>query len=86
MVALDGPHPLFERVTITTRPKQSVLPGRARSIGIWRSLTDNTGRSAEALNCGIGDASERGDGTGRAFQARVKRLIGTLWIADDPTL
>ena len=47
-----------------------VLVGRARSIGNWRSLTDNNGRQHAALTCVIGVASGRNAGTGRAFQAR----------------
>jgi hypothetical protein len=47
-----------------------VLPGRARSIGNWRSLAVNNGRSEDTLTCAIGVGSGRDDGTGRAFQAR----------------
>jgi hypothetical protein len=48
-------------------------PPRARSIGNWRSLTVNNGRSTEVLTCGIGVASGHDDGAGRAFQARDQR-------------
>jgi hypothetical protein len=42
------------------------VPG---SIGNWRSLTVNDGRSEEHLTWGIGAASGQEDRTGRAFQA-----------------
>jgi hypothetical protein len=45
-------------------------PLRARSIGAWRSLTDNDGRWQEDLTCGIGVASGVNGLPGRAFQAR----------------
>jgi hypothetical protein len=45
-------------------------PPRARSTGIWRSLTVNSGRSLAALTCAIGVASGVERLPGRAFQAR----------------
>jgi hypothetical protein len=45
-------------------------PPRARSIGNWRSPTDNYGRSQEGLTCELGIASGRMIGPARAFQAR----------------
>jgi hypothetical protein len=45
-------------------------PPRARSTGIWRYLTVNSGRSLAALTCAIGVASGVERLPGRAFQAR----------------
>ena len=52
VVTLDGPHPPVELVTIAAsgskvRPRRP-CPPRARSIGVWRSHTDNSGRSGQA--------------------------------------
>ena len=59
----EGPHATWS---------SPAVPSACRSIGIWRSLTDNNGRLQEDLTCGIGVASGWDDGTGRAFQARVR--------------
>jgi hypothetical protein len=73
-VVVDWPNPPAQLVTVgTTRSAAGPCrpcPPRARSIGNWRSLTDNNGRQHAALTCVIGVASGRNAGTGRAFQAR----------------
>jgi hypothetical protein len=45
-------------------------PPRARTTGIWRPLTVNSGPSLVGPTCAIGVGSGRDDGTARAFQAR----------------
>jgi len=74
VVMVDEPHPLVELVTIVAtrnrvRPRRPV-PLRARNIGPWRSVTDNSGRSRKTLSCAIGVGSRLGGVPGRAFQAR----------------
>jgi hypothetical protein len=54
------------------RPRRP-CPPRARSIGVWRCLTVNSGRSQAGLTCAMGLASGPDEGTGRAFQARDRR-------------
>jgi hypothetical protein len=49
---------------------QRPCPPRARSSGIWRSLTVNNGRSHTDLTCAIGVGSRLSGLPGRAFQAR----------------
>jgi hypothetical protein len=67
----------FSFVTIAATLEQGwsspPCPPRARSTGIWRSLTVNNGRQHAALTCAIGIASAPEDGTGRAFQARDRQ-------------
>src|SRR5215216_5650886 len=84
VVVVDGPYPPVELVTIAaTRSRgcpRRPCPPRARSTGNWRSLTVNNGRSIEALSCSNGVGSGQEDGTGRAFQARVRLLAGPCWV------
>jgi hypothetical protein len=57
----DGPHPPVQLVTIAATLERGwsspPCPPRARSTGIWRSLTVNTGRSEERLTSAIRVAS-----------------------------
>jgi hypothetical protein len=52
VVTLDGPNPPVELVTIAAKWKQGpsspAVPSTCRSIGVWRSHTDNSGRSGQA--------------------------------------
>jgi hypothetical protein len=78
---VDGPHPPVQLGTIAA-PLQPVLsspavPSRARSTGIWRSLTVNSGRSHTHLTCAIGVGSRLSGLLGRAFQARATSMLGT---------
>jgi hypothetical protein len=73
VVIADGPHPPVELVTVAATLEHGwsrrPCPPCARSIGIWRSLTDNNGRLQEGLTCGTGVASDVNGLPGRAFQA-----------------
>jgi hypothetical protein len=74
------PHPPVQLVTVATLERgcpRRPCPPRARSTGIWRSLTVNSGRSSEALTCGSGIGSGQDDTTGRAFQARAPSMLAT---------
>jgi hypothetical protein len=86
VVIADGPHPPVELVTIaaTLEPigPRRPCPARARSIGIWRSLTDNNGWSQDDLTCGIGVASGMEGLPGRAFQARDR--WAHIWAISGP--
>jgi hypothetical protein len=72
---MDGSHPPVQLVTIAATLEGAVgprrpCPPRARSTGIWRSLTVNSGRLHTDLTCAISVGSRLNGVPGRAFQAR----------------
>ena len=84
VVTPDGPRPPVELVPSTPGPSQvrprRPCPPRARSTGNWRSLTDNNGRSKEALTCGSGVASGQDDG------ADAPSKLGTAGATSGPQM
>jgi hypothetical protein len=85
---VDGPHPLVQLTTIAATLEHGLVPPwpcppRARSTGIWRSLTVNSGRLHTDLTCAIGVGSRPSRVPGRAFQARD---AGSIPVTRSPIL